>query len=216
MKSFFTISFFVTLLFTAGTAFSYQCDIPAPPKIQPCTCSLCQPQKSQCKSKCNKCDKRAVRKQPCKKKIVHKNSYQCKTTCTAKTEQVTTVQCKLCGTHHPKGVDHYCNKVQCRSCGQVHQRGVAHHCGVIQCRNCGIHHQQGMEHRCGEVRCQFCGVHYHPSVGHHCRARCQQYDCSQQANSCRAEGKQCSTRGCRITHKETKETRWHNWFKNQG
>ncbi len=235
MKSIFTISFLVTILFSAGTAFSYNCDAPAPPQVQPCTCSLCQKQYQ--KPQCNlhqpcasRCDKCAAQKKTCKKKVVHKDRYQCKTTCSTKTEHkhITTVQCKLCGAHHPKGVDHYCNKVQCKSCGQIHRRDVEHRCGTVQCRTCGVHHPQGMKHYCGKIRCQSCGTHYHQSVGHHCRSHSPHQDCSQgdcfQKNACRHEGqqgkhRQCATRDCNATHKESKETmetRWHNWFNNQG
>ncbi len=222
MKSIFAVSFFVTLLFPAGTAFSYQCDIPAPPpQVQPCSLG----QQKQCKEpqcrqhyrsgkKCN-CNKRArctTQKKPCREKIVRKDSYQCKTcktTCSTTTEQINMVQCRLCGTRYPKGVDHYCNKVPCKSCGQIYPRGVEHRCGMKQCRTCGTQYKKKKQHDCGEIRCQSCGVSYHPRFEHHCRTRQQQNnDCSQ--------GKQCSTQqGCSITHKEARETRWHKWFKNQ-
>ena len=231
MKSIFTITFLVTLLLTAGTALSYDCYEREPP-VRHHTCSQCQkPQCSQhhqpCPTRCGKCDKcnnSRMHKQHCQKQVVHQQSYQYKTTCTQKTEQITTIQCKLCGTRSPKGVDHYCNRAQCRSCGQIHPRDVEHRCGTVQCRTCGIHHPQDMKHRCGEIRCQSCGIHYQQSVGHHCRSRSPHQDCSQgdcfQGNACRYEGKhkQCATRGCNVTGKEsqeTMETRWHAWFKNQ-
>ena len=203
MKSIFTISFFITLLFTAGTAFSYQCDIPpAPPKIQPCTCSQYQKQcpKPQCnlQYRCGTCKKKCSSpKKPCKKSIVKKNSYQCETTCTTKTEHITTVKCKLCGTYHPRGVDHYCNKVQCKSCGKIHPRAVNHRCNT--------------KPHCEKIQCRSCGIYYHPQIGHHCPPHRQHYDCSE-AKPCRNEGKQCSTLGSTLSH----ETHWDKWFKNQG
>jgi len=206
MKSIFTISLLVTFLLTAGTALSYDCYERTPPQIRPYGCSQCQkPQCRQqhqpCPTRCGQCDK-------CNKYRMHKPSYQCKTTYTKKTEQITTVQCKLCRTRYPKGVDHYCNRVQCRSCGQVHQRNVEHRCGTVQCRTCGVHYPQDMRHRCDEVRSR--------------HQDCSQGDCFQ-GNACRYEGKhkQCATRGCNLTRREsrasqeTMETRWHTWFKNQ-
>jgi hypothetical protein len=153
-----------------------------------------------------------MHKQDCQKQVIHQQGYQCKTTYTQKTEQITTVQCRLCGTSYPKGVEHYCNRVQCRTCGQIHPRDVAHRCGMVQCRTCGIQHPQGMRHRCGEreVRSRY--------------QDCSQGDCFQ-GNACRYEGKrkhkQCAIRSCNLTHREsrasqeTMETRWHTWFKNQ-
>lgn len=235
MKSIFTVSFFVALLFSAGTAFSYQCDIPAPPQVQPCPCSLCQQKQyrqdyrsgeyTTCKKcnkcnrhntyncrKCNKCAKCAAQKKPCRKHVVYKDSYQCKTTYTTKTEQTNTVQCRFCGTQYPKGVDHYCNRIQCRSCGQIPPRGVDHRCGMRQYRTCDTPYQQNKQYHCDKIRCQSCGAYYDPRIGHHCRTRHQYHDCSQ--------GKQCSTQGCSVTRKEVprqeaRATRWHTWFKNQ-
>ena len=256
MKSIFTITFLVTLLLTAGTALSYECYEKKPPQIRPCTCSQCvkkivkkpqcrlqhQPCPTRC-DKCDKCDHSRRHKPSCQKKVVHQQGYQCKTTCTKKTEQTTTVQCKLCGIRSPKDIEHYCNRVQCKSCDQIHPRDVEHrcgmtqcktcgvqhpqnmkhHCGTVRCRTCGVHHPQDMKHRCGETRCQSCGIHYQQSVGHHCRPRSPHQDCSQgdcfQKNDCQYKSKQCATRGCNLTSKESKETmetRWHAWFKNQG
>ncbi len=203
MKSFFTVSFLVTILLTASTALSYDCyEREAPVRHHPC--SQCQkPQCSQhhqpCPTRCGQCDKCRTHKRSCQKQVVHQQNYQCETTYTKKTEQITTVQC--------------------RSCGQIHPRDIAHRCGKVQCRTCGVHHPQGTKHHCGEVRCKSCGIHYHQNVGHHCRARCQHRDCFREnKKSCRHEGKQCATRGCNLTRKEsqeTMETRWHAWFKNQ-
>ena len=213
MKSFFMISFFVTLLLTAGPAFSYDCSEKNPPQIRPCACSQsqkpqCRQQHQPCPTRCGQCDK-------CNNSRMHKKSYQCKTTCSQKTERVTTMQCKLCGIHHPKDVEHYCDRAQCRSCGQIHPRDVAHRCGLVQCRTCGVQHPQDMRHRCGEIRNQ--------------HQDCSQGDCFQ-GNACRYESKhkryegkhkQCATRSCNLTRREsrasqeTMETRWHAWFKNQ-
>ena len=219
MKSIFAVSFFVTVLFTAGTAFSYQCDIPAPPQVQPC-CQQKQCRKPQCRQhyrsgtycNCDQCNICATQKKPCRKKVVQKGGYQCKTTkttCTTKTEQINMVQCRFCGTQHPKGINHYCNKVQCRLCGQIHPRGVDHRCGIKQCRTCGTQYHPKKQHHCGKIRCQSCGSSYQSRIEYNCRTRQQQpHDCSQ--------GKQqCPTQGCNVTHKEARETRWHNWFKNQ-
>ncbi|MCI5211160.1 MAG: hypothetical protein D3910_20790 [Candidatus Electrothrix sp. ATG2] len=225
MKSLVTISFLVTFLLTAGTAFSYDCYEKAPPQVRPCTCSKCE--KTHCRQhsstcRCRECcETCATRKQDCKKKITHRQSYQCETTYTKRTEHVTTVQCKFCGTRHPKGVDHYCNRVQCRSCGQIHPRNVEHRCGRVQCRTCNQMHPRDVEHRCGTVRCKTCGVHHPQGMRHRCgEIRSQYQDCSQgdcfQGNGCRYEAKpkQCATRNCNVS-KETMETRWHAWFQNQ-
>ncbi len=213
MKSIFTITFLVTLLLTAGTALSYDCYERTPPQIHPSTCSHCQ--KPQCRQrhqpcstrcgKCEKCNNFRMHNQHCQKKVVHQQSYQCKTTCTQKTEQITTIQCRLCGNSYPKGGEHYCNRVQCRGCGQIHPRNIEHRCGTVQCRRCGVHHPQGMRHHCGEA--------------HRPHQDCSQGDCYQ-GNACQYQGKQkqCATRGCSLTRKESQETmenRWHTWFKNQ-
>lgn len=210
MKSIFTISFFATLfltVLTASTALSYDCYERTPPQIRPCNCPQCQSMRHRhpqpCPTRCGQC-KQCALSRSCNKKVVHKHTYQCQTTCTQKTEQITTVQCKLCGTRYPKGVDHYCNKIQCQRCGMVHLRDVEHRCGIVQCETCGMHYRQGMKHHCGEVRCQFCGVHYKPNIEHHCRPRCQHNDCSR-GNDCRYHGKQCPTPCC--------NTSWHTWFK---
>ncbi|CAK8714469.1 TNFR-Cys domain-containing protein [Candidatus Electrothrix laxa] len=233
MKSIFTISFLVTLLLTAGagTALSYDCYERTPPQIRPYTCSQCQ--KPQCNQppqpcstrcgQCDKCNKSRIYKPSCQKKVKHRHSYQCETTCTKKTEQITTIQCKLCGTRYQKGVEHYCNRAQCRSCGQVHPRDVAYRCGIVQCRTCGQTHSREIEHRCGTVQCNTCGIQYPQGMRHRCdEVRTRHQDCSQgdcfQGNTRRYEGKQCATRGCNFTRKESKETmetRWHTWFKNQ-
>lgn len=221
MKLIFTISCLVTLLLTAGTALSYDCYERTPPQIRPIVYSQCQ--KPQCRqqhqpspTRCGQCDTNNCRmhKPSRQKQVVHQHNYQCETTCTKKTEQIATVQCKLCGARYPKGVEHYCNKVQCKTCGQIHPRNVAHRCGTVQCRTCGVHHPQDMRHRCGasEVRSQ--------------RQDCSQGDCFQgqkNGNACRYESKrkQCSTRSCNLTRRasrasqETMETRWHAWFKAQ-
>jgi hypothetical protein len=222
MKLIFTISFLVTLLLTAGTALSYDCYERNPPKIRPYACSQCQ--KPQCRQQhqpdptrygqCDKSNNCRMHKPSCKKQVVHQHSYQCKTTCTKKTEPITTVQCRSCGQIHSRDVQHRCGMVQCRTCGQAYQQNIEHRCSTVQCRTCGVHHPQGMRHRCGEdeVRSQ--------------HQDCSQGDCFQgqkNGNACRYEGKhkQCATRGCNLTHKasqesrETMETRWHAWFKAQ-
>ncbi len=207
MKSIFAVTFLVTMLLTAGTALSYDCYERNPPQIRPCASSQCQkPQCRQhhyqpCPTRCGQCDKCRMHKQRCQKQTVHQHGYQCQTTCTQKTEHVTTVQCKLCGTSYPKGVDHYCNRVQCRSCGQVHARDVEHRCGMVRCGTCGVQHPHGMRHRCGEMRSR--------------PQDCSQGDCYQ-GNACRYKGKRCATRNCNPPRREeTMETRWHTWFKNQ-
>lgn len=205
MKSIFTITFLVTLLLTAGTALSYDCYEREAP-VRHHTCSQCQkPQCNQhhhpCPTRCGQCDKCRMHKRSCEKQVVHQQNYQCETTYTQKTEQITTVQCSLCGTSYPKGVEHYCNRVKCRSCGQIHPRDVEHRCGMVQCRTCGVHHPQGMRHRCDEDRSR--------------HQDCSQGDCFQR-NACRYKGRQCATRNCNLPRQEeTIETRWHAWFKNQ-
>lgn len=220
MKSIVTFTFLITLLLTASTAFSYDCYERTPPPPPPSrSCPQCQAiqcrQHPPCPTRCGQCDRCAIHKRSCKKKVVHQHSYQCQTTCTVKTKQTTTVQCQLCGSRYPQGVEHYCHLVQCKKCGHVHPRDVEHRCGMVQCKSCGVFHPQGMQHYCGEVRCQFCGVHYHPGVGHHCQAQCPQGDCFRQPPPCQYPGKQCPTQGCNMRRSRAMQTSWHAWFKNQ-
>jgi len=230
MKSIVTFTFLVTLLLTAGTALAYDCYNPPPPP-PPAPCPQYQKmqyrQDAPCPTRCGKCDRYgdrcAVQKKSCEKKVVHQHTYQCQTTCTAKTKETATVQCDLCGTRYPKGVEHYCPLVQCKKCGHVHPRDVEHRCGMVQCRSCGEFYPQGMQHHCGEVRCPSCGVHYYPGAGHNCQARYPQGD-SFRRPPCERPGKQCPaprTQGCNISRQETRQagrtsqTSWQAWFKNQ-
>lgn len=213
MKSFFTISFLISMLFTASTAFSYDCYGRNPPEIRPCAYPprYQEPQYGQQQPRPSRCDcgRRYAGCNSCRKNAAYqgdRQGYQCEITYTQKKEQIKTVRCRLCGTRYPEGVEHYCNRVQCRTCGQMHARDIEHRCGAVQCRTCGVHYQQGMRHRCGETRSR--------------RQDCSQGDCYQ-GNTCRYESRhrgsvrQCATRNCNPPRKETRETRWRTWFKDQ-
>ena len=245
MKSFLIATgVLVSLFFTAGAALSYDCyeKNPPPPPAQPCVCPQYQEcrqvqykkQKQPCPSSCvercdrtvstnpfnyDQCDRPVVRKASYvkKKKAPRYSTYQCQTEYTEKTEQVTTVQCKLCGTRCPKGVNHRCNTVQYDPCKKKQPVNVVYQCDTKRCGTCGKQYRQGRKHNCCKVRSQSCDTRYQPAgryEGYAYRTgyrKNQKKDCFRK-NSCRQDCGQYAPRNCDLPRNDTMERRWQKWF----
>ena len=235
MKSFLiTTIFFVGLFFTAGTALSYDCyeRTPPPPRPQPCACSQCQKvqykQKQPCSSRCDRCDRTAcsnpfrytqcgcdrtvVRNDCGKKKVKPRQTYQCQTSYTEKTERITTVRCDLCGTRYLKGVHHRCNRVQDDRCGKKQPVNVVYQCDTKRCGTCGKQYRQERKHHCGtRYQSYQCDDRYD---GYNCRTKSRKPDCFRES-PCRQKDCRCATINCDDNPDETMETRWRKWFKMQ-